>query len=125
MKSQREKHNPIINDWQAYCITGSTLLQILAYFLFADENTFADYLKGSGTASPTFIILATFITQIGGIMMFFNEARRKQREKFRDEGKVERDKEWIEWAKNGKEPNKMPSKINPIEPNKKGKSIET
>ena len=30
------------------------------------------------------------------------------------EGKAERDAEWIEWAANGKDPDKMPSKINPI-----------
>ena len=30
------------------------------------------------------------------------------------EGKVERDAEWIEWAKNGEDPDKMPSKINPV-----------
>ena len=30
------------------------------------------------------------------------------------EGKAERDAEWIEWAANGKNPDTMPSKINPV-----------
>ena len=45
------------------------------------------------------------------------------------EGKAERDAEWIEWAENGRDPDKMPSVINPTktiyEHNSKGKTIKT
>ena len=45
------------------------------------------------------------------------------------EGKAERDAEWIEWTENGRDPNKMPSVINPTrtiyEHNSKGKTIKT
>jgi len=30
------------------------------------------------------------------------------------EGKAERDREWIEWVENGKDPDKMPYKIKPV-----------
>ena len=48
----------------------------------------------------------------------FNSAQKlikKFKDEGKDEGKVERDAEWIEWANNGKDPEKMPSKINPIQ----------
>lgn len=46
---------------------------------------------------------------------------REFKEQLRAEGKAERDAEWIEWAANGKDPDKMPSKINPVKPVQKGK----
>ena len=51
------------------------------------------------------------------------------KDKIRAESKAERDAEWIEWAENGRDPNKMPSVINPTrtiyEHNSKGKTIKT
>ena len=40
--------------------------------------------------------------------------RERLRAEGKAEGKVERDAEWIEWAKNGKDPDKMPSVANPV-----------
>ena len=42
------------------------------------------------------------------------QEERERERKIRVEVQLERDAEWIEWAANGKDPNKMPSKINPV-----------
>ena len=49
--------------------------------------------------------------------MFLRDKIAKNREKLKAEGRAEgmaaRDAEWIEWAANGKDPDTMPSKVNP------------
>ena len=54
--------------------------------------------------------------------MFLRDKIAKNREKLiaegmakgRAEGRAARDAEWIEWAANGKDPDTMPSKVNPV-----------
>lgn len=46
---------------------------------------------------------------LGSVKVFKDKIRAEGKA----EGKAERDAEWIEWAENGRDPNKMPSVINP------------
>ena len=46
--------------------------------------------------------------------MFLRDRIFAFRKRLKAEGKAERDAEWIEWAKNGKDPDKMPSVANPV-----------
>ena len=58
-------------------------------------------------------------------MKDLNEKKKEHEEQIRAEGKAEgkaeRDALWIEWAENGKDPDKMPSQINPIKYKEKRK----
>ncbi len=40
---------------------------------------------------------------------------REREQQIRAQAQAEREAEWIEWAANGKDPDKMPSVVNPIE----------
>ncbi len=46
-----------------------------------------------------------------GVTMLMLGSVKAFKDKIRAEGKAERDAEWIEWAENGRDPNKMPSVI--------------
>lgn len=125
MENQTKKNNELIDEWYICAIAFLILLQAVIYYLIIGQKSFAIFLEKSGTASPIFLAAATLLTHIGGYIMFFNEKRRIQREKYREEGRAQgrakEQKGWIEWAENGKDPDKMPSKIDPIKPHKKGK----
>lgn len=136
MKNQNEENNELTNEWYICAIAFLTLLQAIVYYLIIHQKSFYDFLENSGTASPIFLAVATLLTHIGGLIMFYIDKRNKQRKKFRDEGRAkgkiegiklgkaegiaqgkakgiteERNK-WIEWDENGRDPEKRPDKIN-------------
>lgn len=142
MENRSEKNNELTNEWYICATAFLTLLQAIVYYLIIHQKSFYDFLENSGTASPIFLAFATLLTHIGGLIMFYIDKRNKQRKKFRDEGRAEgkiegiklgkaegiaqgkakgkikgiteeRDN-WIEWDENGRDPEKRPDKINPI-----------
>jgi len=82
------------------------------------KATFNVAVIDSGTILPLLILISTVIFNIGDYLMLFSRTRaynRKVRQEGRQEGMNERDAEWLEWIENGKDPDKIPSKVNPIE----------
>lgn len=77
---------------------------------------------------PVSAVITTFIVGVFDMSLWFSDNARKslkrkakqarkraKRAQKRFEKQVaERDALWIEWAENGKDPDKMPSKVNPI-----------
>ena len=118
-----------ITDIEAFWIIILTTLQTALYIAWRLANgiEFNEICLNSGSVVPLFTLIATFIVQMREAVMFLRNKLIAQRKKLRDEGRAEgmakRDAEWMEWAENGKDPDKMPSKINPV--NTKTDKVDT
>ena len=84
------------------------------YFYSIQNNTKTERIIETSTMIPLFVLICTAVQ--GGHIMFAELRKKRYKAKGREEGKTERDAEWIEWAKNGKDPKKMPSVVNPVKP---------
>ena len=106
-----------------------TMIQTAFYFgwRLANEIELNVVCLNSGSVIPLWTLISTFIVEVWGYIVFLaNHLKQKFYHQGKAEGKVEgkaegkvegkaeRDAEWIEWAENGKDPDKMPSKINPV-----------
>ena len=121
-----------ITSIEAFWIVILTTIQTAFYIVwrFANNVELNEVGINSGSVIPLFTLVSTFIVQTREIVMFLRdkiiayrkklaaeakaEGKAEGRAEGRVEGKAERDSEWIEWATNGKDPDKMPSKINPV-----------
>ena len=108
----------------AFWIVVLTIIQTGAYIVWRFfSGTEIDIIgTSSGTIVPLFTLFSTFIVEIkGGIMFLAAHLKRKFYYRGKAEGIAEsksdmvaREAEWIEWAENGRDPDKMPSKVNPV-----------
>jgi len=115
----------ILDNFQRYkggwTITiGSILLIVYGVYIRTSSYTdFKDYIKELSIFVPVGAAVTATLIGIIDFMKLFSDAyqdyRKKRDKRLKAEAKAERDLEWIEWSKNGKDPDKMPSKINPVD----------
>lgn len=84
-------------------------------------ETTKDIVEEISLSVPVSAVITTFIAGVFDMSLWFSDNARKslkrkakQAQKRADKQVAERDALWIEWAENGKDPDKMPSKVNPI-----------
>lgn len=131
-----EKDNKLeITSTDAVAVLLITAFITSAYFIWCvhEKNSWNLAITNSGTAIPLFTLMATLLLKIKDWVIFMfrqadrykkkimAEGRAEGKAEGRAEGKAERDAEWIEWAANGKDPDKMPSIVNPVKPVQKEK----
>ena len=64
---------------------------------------------------PVTVLISTAL--IEGVKNVLSALRQERyREEGKAKGRAERDAEWIAWAENGSEQDKMPSVVNPVKP---------
>ena len=114
-----------ITNIEAFWIVILTTIQTAFYIAWrlANEIEVNVVFLNAGAVVPLWTLVSTFIVEVWGYIMFLTT---HLKQKFFYQGKIEgmaegkaegmaaRDAEWIEWAANGKNPDTMPSKINPI-----------
>ena len=92
-----------------------TLIPNIVYLIvFCCEDDIKGCIEDIGTIFPTTVAIATVTWEVLDVAWFS-----KDKVAYKAEGKAERDAEWIEWAKNGADPDKMPPVVNPVEPSAK------
>ena len=90
-------------------------------------DTIKDIVEEISLSVPVSAIIITFIAGVFEMSLWFSDNARKslkrkvkrakkQAAKQAAKQTAERDAEWIEWATNGKDPDKMPSVVNPVDP---------
>ncbi|RKU07544.1 hypothetical protein C6501_17400 [Candidatus Poribacteria bacterium] len=132
IKMDNEKDNKLeITSTDAVAVLLITASITGAYIIWCvyEKNSWNLIITNSGTAIPLFTLMATLLLKIKDWVIFmFRQADRYKkkimaegRAEGKAEGKAERDAEWIEWAANGKDPDKMPSIVNPVKPVQKEK----
>ncbi|RKU28915.1 hypothetical protein C6499_09545 [Candidatus Poribacteria bacterium] len=106
-----------ITDIEAFWIVILTTIQTAFYIAWRLANGIElnVVFLNSGAVVPLWTLVSTFIVQMREVAMFLRDKITRNREKLKAEGRAERDAEWIEWAKNGKNPDEMPSKVNPVQ----------
>lgn len=93
-----------------------TVIPNIVYLIvFCCEDKIKDCIRDIGTIFPATVAIAAVTWEVLDVA-WFSKDKTDYKAKGRVEGKAERDAEWIEWAKNGKDPEKMPSVVNPVEP---------
>ena len=88
------------------------------YGIWIENKSFYDIIELTSLFVPVAAAIVTLIA--GGIDMtlwFSDNARKSLKRKVKKAKKetAKREALWIEWAENGKDPDKMPSKVDPIE----------
>ena len=110
-----------ITNIEAFWIVILTTIQTAFYIAWrlANGSELNEVCLNSGAVIPLWTLVSTFIVEVWGYIMFLTT---HLKQKFFYQGKIEgkaegmaaRDAEWIEWAENGKNPDEMPSKVNPV-----------
>ena len=121
--NENEGKLEIIGD--AFKIIVLTAVITIPYIIWRlyEKDCWDTVMVKSGTVIPLSTVLSTILFQTGDWIMLGLTRRYKRR--IKAEGKAEgiaegkadmvaREAEWIEWAENGKDPEKMPSKVNPV-----------
>ena len=121
LNNENNNNNFPITNIEAFWIVMLTMLQTAFYFgwRLANDIELNVVCLHSGSVVPLWTLVSTFIVELWGYIMFLaNHLKQKFFNQGKAEGiaegKSERDTEWIEWAENGKDPDKMPSKVNPV-----------
>lgn len=88
-------------------------------------DTVKDIVEGISLSVPVSAIIITLMAGVFEMSLWFSDNARKSLKRQLKKAKkqaakqakltVERDAEWIEWATNGKDPDKMPSVVNPVD----------